>query len=210
MEHINNTRPFERLEDDEFDDLLDADIEDCDMMHKLLFEAAQRGYEGDGVESLLDRFLRAGIDDLSRKYNEAFSLFFEGIAIDCFVNDAIDYLGTLGRHGRSGKQEIQKADTLEGQPGYRSADMPRTLFPVAEYYADHVLDGTTLSRNGGWWSAVLLIRDPKTSQPFLSLYRWELVEGVWKNRKSFVIRDQAAVDKVVSALNEFKSKLPGK
>lgn len=88
--------------------------------------------------------------------------------------------------------------------------MPPTLFPVAAYYAPHVLGGVTLSNKGGWWTAVLLIEDPRTKTPFVSLYRWELDDGKWKNRKSFVIRDQGALDKVVTVLQEYKPRLPSK
>lgn len=86
--------------------------------------------------------------------------------------------------------------------------MPSMRFPVSDYYAAQVIEGITISNKGGWWSAVLLIRDPKTKKPFLGLYRWEQVDGTWKNRKSFVIRDQRGVDKVIAALNELKVKLP--
>jgi|688.fasta_scaffold790240_1 hypothetical protein len=86
--------------------------------------------------------------------------------------------------------------------------MAATKFPVAEYYAEHVLEGITLSNKGGWWTAVLLIRDPRTKVPFVGLYRWESVDGVWKNRKSFAVRDQPGVEKLIAALSELKSHLP--
>jgi hypothetical protein len=204
----NESRPFSNLEDDEFDDLLDSEVEDSETLLKLLLEAAKRGYEGDGVESVLDRFLERGIDDLYRKYQEAFDLFFDGVAIDCFVDDATQYLAALVNENDDEEPESDEQDQEAEAPVTRSSDMPRTLFPVAEYYADHVLDGVTLSRKGGWWSALLLIRDPKTHEPFLNLYRWEQVDGTWKNRKSFVIRDQKAVDTIISALNQFRGRLP--
>ena len=204
----NESRPFSNLEDDEFDDLLDSEVEDSETLLKLLLEAAKRGYEGDGVESVLDRFLERGIDDLYRKYQEAFDLFFDGVAIDCFVDDATQYLAALVNENDDEEPESDEQDQEAEAPVTRSSGMPRTLFPVAEYYADHVLDGVTLSRKGGWWSALLLIRDPKTHEPFLNLYRWEQVDGTWKNRKSFVIRDQKAVDTIISALNQFRGRLP--
>lgn len=208
MAASHESRRFRDLEDDEFDDLLDSDIEDSDTLLKLLLEAAKRGYEGDGVEAVLDRFLERGIDDLYRKYHKAFDLFFSGVAIDCFVDDATQYLATLVNENDDEEPELDEQDQEPEAPVTRSSGMPRTLFPVAEYYADHVLDGVTLSRKGGWWSALLLIRDPRTHEPFLNLYRWEQVDGTWKNRKSFVIRDQKAVDTIISALNQFKGRLP--
>lgn len=204
----NESRPFRNVENDEFDDLLDSEVEDSETLLKLLLEAAKRGYEGDGVESVLDRFLERGIDDLYRKYQEAFDLFFDGVAIDCFVDDATQYLAARVNENDDEEPESDEKDQEAEAPVTRSSGMPRTLFPVAEYYADHVLDGVTLSRKGGWWSALLLIRDPKTHEPFLNLYRWEQVDGTWKNRKSFVIRDQKAVDTIISALKQFRGRLP--
>lgn len=204
----NESRPFRNLDDDEFDDLLDSEVDDSETLLTLLLEAAKRGYEGDGVESVLDRFLERGIDDLYRKYQEAFDLFFDGVAIDCFVDDATQYLATLVNEGDEEDAGTDGQDQKAEARGTGSSVVKRTLFPVAEYYADHVLDGVTLSRKGGWWSALLLIRDPKTNEPFLNLYRWEQVDGTWKNRKSFVIRDQKAVDTIISALNQFRGRLP--
>jgi hypothetical protein len=204
----NESRPFRNLDDDEFDDLLDSEVDDSEMLLKLLLEAAKRGYEGDGVEPVLDRFLERGIDDLYRKYQEAFDLFFNGVAIDCFVDDATEYLATLVNENDEEDAETNEHDQEAEARDTRSSAMARTRFPVAEYYADYVLDGVTLSRKGGWWSALLLIRDPKTDEPFLNLYRWQQVDGTWKNRKSFVIRDQKAVDTIISALNQFRGRLP--
>lgn len=208
MAATNDSRPFQKLDEDEFDDLLETDVGDSETLLQLLREASVRGYEGDGVESVLDRYLERAIDDLYEKYREAFELFFTGEALEHFVDDASQYLTTLGREDDGEESEADDEHDATQTPAVRSSDMTRTRFPVAEYYADHVLDGTTLSRKGSWWSALLLIRDPKTNVPFLNLYRWEQVDGTWKNRKSFVIRDQQAVTKIIAALNEFKARLP--
>lgn len=82
-------------------------------------------------------------------------------------------------------------------------------YPVTDYYKDHVVDGITVSRGGGWWTAVLLIEDPKTRGRFLNLYRWESSGvGEWKTRKTFTFRDRGGLDKTVKALNELREKLP--
>ena len=44
-------------------------------------------------------------------------------------------------------------------------------FPIAEYYKEHILDAETVSRGGGWWTAVLLINDPVSKKPFIALYQ---------------------------------------
>ena len=35
------------------------------------------------------------------------------------------------------------------------------LFPIGDYYRNNLLDAVTITRGGRWWSAVLLINDPK-------------------------------------------------
>ena len=82
------------------------------------------------------------------------------------------------------------------------------LYPVTDYYKEHVLDGITVSRGGGWWTAILLIEDPKNKARFLNLYRWESSGDEWKTRKTFTIRDQGGLDKIVKALQELREKLP--
>jgi hypothetical protein len=209
----NESRPFRKLDDDEFDDLLDTEVDDSETLLKLIREASARGYEGEGVEAVLDRYLERAIDDVYEKYREAFELFFNGVALEYFADDARKYLAILETQSDDEDGEDEDDDDDDDHEGgtpaaTRSPTMAKTRFPVAEYYAEHVVDGITLSRKGTWWSALLLIRDPKTHVPFLNLYRWEQVDGTWKNRKSFVIRDQQAVDKIISALNEFRARLP--
>ena len=52
-----------------------------------------------------------------------------------------------------------------------------TNFPISEYYRKNILDAETISRGGNWWTAVLLILDPKTKKPFVSFYRWQKTEN---------------------------------
>ena len=81
-------------------------------------------------------------------------------------------------------------------------------FPVTDYYKEHVLDGITVSRGGGWWTAILLIADPKTNGRFVNLYRWESSGDEWKTRKTFTIRDRGGLDKIIAALAELREKIP--
>jgi hypothetical protein len=148
------------------------------------------------------------IDDLYEKYRETLDLFFDGDAREHFAVDARGYAAILESQPEDEDEHAGEEDDAAAVNETRRSVMPRTLFPVSEYYAEHVVDGTTLSRNGSWWSALLLIRDPRTQVPFLNMYRWEQVDGTWKNRKSYVIRDQQAVDKIIAALNEFRARLP--
>jgi hypothetical protein len=125
MAASNESHPFCNLAEDEFDDLLDSEVEDSETLLKLLLEAAKRGYEGDGVESVLDRFLERGIDDLYRKYQEAFDLFFNGVAIDCFVDDATKYLATLVNENDEEDAETNEQDQEAEARVTRSSGMAR-------------------------------------------------------------------------------------
>jgi hypothetical protein len=210
MPQKKDARPFKSLDDDEFDDLVDAEIDDHETVLKVLQEASARGYSSDGIAPVLDRFLERALDSLLKDYQDLFDLFFDGTALEYFVDDARKYLDVLELGDAAEGDEEADEDEDEDDPDShrRSSPMPTMRFPVSDYYSEHVLEGITLSNKGGWWSAVLLIRDPKTKKPFLALYRWEQKDGVWKNRKSFVIRDQSGVAKVISALTELKAKLP--
>jgi hypothetical protein len=80
-------------------------------------------------------------------------------------------------------------------------------FPISEYYRPHIIDAVTIVRNGPWWSAVLLIADPKTKKPFIALYRWQRVAGNWKTRKRFTLRTLAETTTTVDAILGFARNL---
>lgn len=77
-----------------------------------------------------------------------------------------------------------------------------TNFPTSQYVQGNILDGRTLSRDGTWWSAVLLIEQPTSGKRVLALYRWQLVSGQWKTRAKFNIGDRSNFDEVVAACGE--------
>lgn len=211
MPRKKHARPFESLDQAEFDDLANSELDDHDTIRQVLHEASTRGCSAEGFSPVLDRFLHRALDSILADYKELFDLFFDGNALDYFVNDARTYLEGLKAQETDVDEQDKEGESDEEEfkdPRRGSAPMSTMRFPVSEYYADHVLEGITLSNKGVWWSAVLLIRDPKTKLPFLALYRWERKDGTWRNRKSFVIRDQTGVAKVISALNELKVKLP--
>lgn len=80
-------------------------------------------------------------------------------------------------------------------------------FPVSEYYKGRILDAETISRGGGWWTAVLLISDPKTEMPFVTIYRWQSEGETWKTRKSISLKSAEHIDRVIEVLNRLKSKM---
>jgi hypothetical protein len=81
-------------------------------------------------------------------------------------------------------------------------------FPVTPYYKGHLLGGETLSKVGGWWSAVLLIRDPRTEKPFIGLYRWQKSNGAWKVRKRFSFKSAKDLQNALGAIGRLSDKLP--
>ena len=85
--------------------------------------------------------------------------------------------------------------------------MTEEAFPVTEYYQGRVLAGETLSKVGGWWSAVLLIRDPRTEKPFIGLYRWQKSGGSWKVRKRFNIKSAKELQITLAAIGRLSDKL---
>jgi len=80
-------------------------------------------------------------------------------------------------------------------------------FPVSQYYKQHIRDGHTIAKGGGWWSAVLLIEDPKTGTLFIGFYRWQLTEGGWKQRKAFNCRNKHDLKSIIESLEEFRAQL---
>ena len=82
-------------------------------------------------------------------------------------------------------------------------------FPVSDYYKQQIIDAETISRAGGWWTAVLLIRDPQTQKPFLGVYRWQLDGEIWKTRKSISFKSKKQADAVIEAMKRLAAKVGG-
>jgi hypothetical protein len=80
-------------------------------------------------------------------------------------------------------------------------------FPVSDYYRDQILDARTISRGGGWWTAVLLMQDPVSKKPFLAVYRWRHNGETWKLRKSISFKNKKQVEDIIGILNDFKGQL---
>ena len=80
-------------------------------------------------------------------------------------------------------------------------------FPVTDFYKGHILDGQTLSRTGVWWTAILLIEEPKTKKPFIGLYRWQKTQAGWKVRKRFSFHRVKEVSQVIEIIQKFSLKL---
>ena len=88
--------------------------------------------------------------------------------------------------------------------------MSQEEFPVSKYYRRHVVDGITITEGGGWWSAALLIRDPKSRELFVGLYRWQASKDGWKTRGSFKLRAGDHVRRTVTALEWHLRRMGGR
>ena len=80
-------------------------------------------------------------------------------------------------------------------------------FPMSEYYRENILDARTLTNRGGWWSAVLLIKDPRTKKPFVSINRWQHTKNSWKLRSRIHIRSKKDLSLLLETLNEYVEKI---
>ena len=87
------------------------------------------------------------------------------------------------------------------------ADGPFNDLPISDYYKPHIQDVRTFMRNGKWWRAAVLIRDPTSGNLFMSLYLWERRQGEWKRSSAYTIRRKADAIAVRDCIEEFLPKL---
>lgn len=76
-------------------------------------------------------------------------------------------------------------------------------FPVSDYYKDNILDAETVSRGGGWWTAVLLVKDPKTEKSIILLYQWQKKGDEWKTRKRFAFKKKKVLEDTLEIIKRF-------
>lgn len=80
-------------------------------------------------------------------------------------------------------------------------------FPITDYYKHHILDGQTLNHSGTWWTAILLLEEPKNKKPFIALYRWQKTEQGWKTRKRFSFKRAHEVKEAVTIIQRLAFRL---
>ena len=79
--------------------------------------------------------------------------------------------------------------------------------PVSDYYKNNIKGAVTIKRSGNWWSAILLIEDPKSSKNFLTFYKWQKKDDGWKVRQRFKVNSKLELEKINEILEEFKPNL---
>lgn len=80
-------------------------------------------------------------------------------------------------------------------------------FPISEFYKGQVIGAETLTNTGVWWTAILLIKDPKTQKPFIGMYRWQKTKEGWKCRKRFTFKRLDEVKRAVEIIQRLARKL---
>ena len=80
-------------------------------------------------------------------------------------------------------------------------------YPISDYYKGRVIEAVTLSKSRGWWSAILLIEDPKNNMPFINLYKWQETQSGWKNRNRFKISNKEEAEMIIDIMKELTEKL---
>ena len=88
---------------------------------------------------------------------------------------------------------------------HHEADLARVAgdfdFPVAPYLRGQIRDTLTLTRTGSWWSAALLIEDPRSRKRYVAFYRWQLRDGAWKRVSKLICRTKTDAGKIRSFLD---------
>ena len=82
------------------------------------------------------------------------------------------------------------------------------IYPVSEYYEKGIMDAHTISKAGSWWTALVLIEDPRSKSPFISLYRWQKTANGWKVRKQFKFKSKTECKKILQSICEMAEELP--
>ena len=73
--------------------------------------------------------------------------------------------------------------------------------PPIDYY--EILKYDTISYGGGWWSVLVLLREPKTGKISLSLYKFKKINDGFKKQSSFKINNIHQIEKIIGLLPEF-------
>ncbi len=75
--------------------------------------------------------------------------------------------------------------------------------PPIDYY--EILKYSTISYSGGWWSVLVLLRDPKTGKISLSLYKYKKVNEGFRKQTSYKINNLKQARTLIQMLGDFVS-----
>lgn len=80
-------------------------------------------------------------------------------------------------------------------------------FPITDYYKENIVDAVTIKRGGGWWTALLLIKDPKSEKLMVNFYKWQLTDNGWKIRSRFKINSKKDCESIKDVLIKYSDEL---
>jgi hypothetical protein len=78
--------------------------------------------------------------------------------------------------------------------------------PISEFYK--VIDYVTIFRSEKWWEAIVVFES--FGKRLIGLYLWQKIEGVWKRKHKFNIRNLDEWTKLKNAIEQLTPKLVSK
>lgn len=76
-------------------------------------------------------------------------------------------------------------------------------FPISDYYRENIIDAVTIRRTGQWWTAALVIANPRNeSKRFIALYKFRCRDGEWRVHQKLHLNSVEDVTKMQMALSE--------
>lgn len=121
---------------------------------------------------------------------------------------------------RLSAEEYDKMNTMDDKPeqpensaegltgGGNAENTPMEYsFPLSDYYKGNIVSGETLTNTGVWWTAILVIKDPKTQKPFVGMYRWQKTKEGWKTRKRFTFKRREEIARAISIIQRLAVKI---
>jgi hypothetical protein len=79
--------------------------------------------------------------------------------------------------------------------------------PINDYYKEGVIDFWTINNKGGWWTAIVLHKDPATDKRIVSIYRWQRRKGEWKNAGCVRLKGNDQLSSAIRILGEIDLKI---
>ena len=84
-----------------------------------------------------------------------------------------------------------------------------TIFPVNDYYRDHVVSGANIKQTPRTWVAALLISDPRTGFELVRIYEWKRFrkDSEWKRRAVITLEKTDQIRELISALEGYSHRV---
>ena len=77
--------------------------------------------------------------------------------------------------------------------------------PISEFYK--VIDCSTIFKSNKWWEAIAVVES--FGKRFIAMYMWQYVDGKWKRKHKFHIRNMDEWNKVKGVVEQLLPKVSG-